>query len=276
MKLLFIGDIVGRPGRAALRQHLPRLVERSGADLVIANGENAAAGFGITASVADEIFAAGVDVITTGNHVWNKKEAEQLLAQNDRILRPANYPPQAPGQGAGVFESRGGSTVAVLNLSGRVFMDCIDCPFREAEKQVAQLAARTSLIVVDMHGEATSEKRAMGWMLAGRVSAVIGTHTHVQTADAQVLPPGTAYITDVGMVGPHVSVLGVEPAIVIERLFKRKMPAKFELARGPVMIAAAVVDIEEESGRARSIEALQEVVPDPLGGSTDERVAGFR
>jgi len=269
MNVLFIGDVVGRPGRAALRHHLSDLVERCRPGLVIANGENAAAGFGITASVADEIFAAGVDVITTGNHVWNKKEAEQLLAQDERILRPANYPPEAPGRGAGVFESRGGLPVAVLNLSGRVFMDCIDCPFREAEKQIAQLRPRTPLIVVDMHGEATSEKRAMGWMLAGRVSAVIGTHTHVQTADAQVLPRGTAYITDVGMVGPHESVLGVEAGIVIER-FKRKTPVKFELARGPVMIGAAVVDIDEESGCARSIEPLQEVVPDPLGGSANE------
>jgi metallophosphoesterase (TIGR00282 family) len=268
MNILFIGDIVGRPGRTALRQALPGLVERCQPGLVIANGENAAAGFGITSAVAEQIFAAGVDVVTTGNHVWNKKEAEQLLAQHDRVLRPANYPPQAPGRGAGIFQSRGGLPIAVLNLSGRVFMDCIDCPFREAEKQIAELRPRTPLIVVDMHGEATSEKRAMGWMLAGRVSAVIGTHTHVQTADAQVLPGGTAYITDVGMVGPRDSVLGVEAGIVIER-FKRKTPAKFELARGPVVIGAVVVDIDEESGCARSIELLREVVPDPLGGSAN-------
>jgi len=269
MNVLFIGDIVGRPGRRALKAALPALIERSQADLVIANGENAAAGFGITGPVADEIFAAGVDVITTGNHVWNKKEAEQLLAQEPRVLRPANYPPAAPGCGAGVFAARNGLSVAVWNLCGRVFMNSIDCPFREARKLVAELGDRARVVVVDMHAEATSEKVAMGWMLDGKVSAVIGTHTHVRTADAQVLPGGTAYITDVGMTGPRDSVLGVDTEAVIEH-FVTRMPARFKPAGGPVIVSAAVVDIDEESGRARSIRGLQEVVPDPGERSADE------
>jgi metallophosphoesterase (TIGR00282 family) len=269
MNLLFIGDIVGRPGRAALKHALPALAERWHAGIVVANGENAAAGFGITPSVAQEIFAAGVDVITTGNHVWNKKEAEQLVAQDARVLRPANYPPTAPGRGVGVFHSREGTAVAIVNLCGRVFMDCIDCPFREAERQVEQLQSQARVIVVDMHAEATSEKVAMGSMLDGQVSAVIGTHTHVQTSDAQVMAGGTAYITDIGMVGPRDSVLGIEAQVIIKR-FLNRMPAKFELARGPVVIGAAVVDIDEDSGRARSIRPILEVVPDPLGASAGQ------
>jgi len=269
MKLLFIGDIVGRPGRSALRQALPALVERFQPGLVIANGENAAAGFGITPSVAQEMLTAGVDVITTGNHVWNKKEAQQLLVQEARVLRPANYPPEAPGRGAGIFPSRNGAPVAVINLCGRVFMDCIDCPFREVERRIPELRDQARMVVVDMHAEATSEKLAMAWMVTGRVSAVIGTHTHVQTADAQVMPGGTAYITDVGMVGPRDSVLGIEAGLVIER-FRRRLPVKFELARGPVTVGAVVVDIDEESGCARSIEPLLETMPDPLGEATDE------
>lgn len=269
MNLLFIGDIVGRPGRRALRQALPELSERWQPGLVIANGENAAAGFGITPSVAEEIFAAGVDVITTGNHVWNKKEAAQLLAQDARVLRPANFPPQSPGRGWGVFAARNGSPVGVINLCGRVFMQCTDCPFREAEQRIAELQAQARMIVVDMHAEATSEKLALGWMVSGRVSAVIGTHTHVQTSDAQVMAGGTAYITDVGMVGPRDSVLGIEAGLVINR-FRTQMPTKFELARGPVIIGAAVVEIDEKSGLARSIRSLTEVVPDPLGEAANE------
>jgi hypothetical protein len=269
MKLLFIGDIVGRPGRRALRQALPGLIKRFEPGLVIANGENAAAGFGITSSVAQEILTTGVDVITTGNHVWNKKEAEQLLAQEARVLRPANYPPGAPGRGFAVFPCRDGTPVAVLNLCGRVFMDCIDCPFREAEQRIPELRDQARVVVVDMHAEATSEKLAMAWMVTGQVSAVIGTHTHVQTADAQVMPGGTAYITDVGMVGPRDSVLGIQAGLVVER-FRRRLPVKFDLARGPVIIGAVVVDIDQESGCARSIERLVKTVPDPLGEATDE------
>jgi hypothetical protein len=276
MNILFIGDIVGRPGRRAVQHALPELAACTHADLVIANGENAAAGFGVTASVTQEIFAAGVDVITTGNHVWNKKEAERLLAQESRLLRPANYPPGAPGQGAGVFAARGGTPVAVLNLSGRVFMDCLDCPFREAERQLPALAQAARVIIVDMHAEATSEKLAMAWLMKRlreergvQVSAVIGTHTHVQTADAQVMPWGSAYITDVGMVGPRDSVLGIAPELIIER-FIRRMPVKFELARGPVVIGAVTVGIDEESGAARGIDTILEVVPDPLGEERDE------
>jgi hypothetical protein len=269
MNLLFIGDIVGRPGRRALQQALPGMVERWQADFVIANGENAAAGFGITPAVAQEILTAGVDVITTGNHVWNKKEAEQLLAEEARVLRPANYPPAAPGRGAAVFATRSGVPVGVINLCGRVFMDCVDCPFREAERQLTELHEQARVLVVDMHGEATSEKLAMGWMLDGRASAVIGTHTHVATADAQVLPAGTAYITDVGMTGPRDSVLGIEPRLIIRR-FNSKMPVRFKLAGGPVVVGAVVVDIDEESGRARSIRALQEVVAGSGAEPADE------
>lgn len=259
MRILFIGDIVGRPGRRAAQQVVSDLVQRWDVEFVIANGENAAAGFGITGPVAQEILSAGIDVITTGNHVWNKKEAVALLAQEPRVLRPANYAPGAPGRGAAVFAARNGARVGVINLCGRVFMECVDCPFRAAEQHIAALRQQAAVVVLDMHGEATSEKLALGRMVDGQVSAVIGTHTHVQTADAQVLPGGTAYITDVGMVGPRDSVLGIEPGAVIER-FRTGMPQRFKLAAGAVVFCAVVLEVDPESGRARNIVPLQQVV----------------
>jgi metallophosphoesterase (TIGR00282 family) len=262
VRILFIGDIVGRPGRRAVRELLPALRSDYAIELTVANGENAAAGFGITAKVVQEILEAGVDVITTGNHVWNKKEAEQVLAQQPRVLRPANYPPDVPGAGSGVYQAAGGQAVAVLNLCGRTFMDPMDCPFRVGRAEVERLRQTAPVVLVDMHAEATSEKLAMVWYLDGEVSAVIGSHTHVATADARVTPGGTAAITDLGMTGPRDSILGVEPQAVLRR-FVTRMPVKFNLAKGPVLLSGVVVDVDEASGLARGIERIERTVGMP-------------
>ncbi|HPC75061.1 MAG TPA: TIGR00282 family metallophosphoesterase [Syntrophales bacterium] len=255
MKLFFIGDIVGKPGRRALRALLPAVIHRHDIDLVVANAENAAAGFGVTRTVVEEIYASRVDVLTTGNHVWDKKEVMEFIDEYETLLRPANYPEGTPGRGTVLLSARNGCSAAVINLSGRVFMKPVDCPFRVAESEIRKLRNRTNVIIVDMHAEATSEKQALGWFLDGEVSAVIGTHTHVQTADEQILPKGTAYITDVGMTGPFDSVIGVEKEMVIER-FLTYRPNKFDVARGDVRLQGAVVDIDPETGRARAIERL--------------------
>lgn len=260
LKVLFIGDIVGKPGRTAISAHLHRLVEEKGIDLVIANCENAAGGFGVTEKVASDLFGLGVRIMTSGNHVWDKKEAVPYLAKEERILRPINYPPGAPGFGSIVLKVRDGLEVAVLNASGRVFMPNIDCPFRVSEREVRRLREKTRIIIVDFHAEATSEKIAFGYFLDGRVSAVIGTHTHVQTADEKILSGGTAYITDVGMTGPADSVIGVEKEQIIER-FLTAMPCRFEVAKGPVVFSAVAVGIEEDTGLASSIERLQLEAP---------------
>ncbi|MCK5139607.1 MAG: TIGR00282 family metallophosphoesterase, partial [Thermodesulfovibrionia bacterium] len=210
MKVLFVGDIVGEPGRKALRQGLPKLVEKLKIDFIIANAENAAGGFGITKPIGEELFAYGIDVLTSGNHIWDKKEAITYIPQEHRLLRPANYPERVPGKGSIVTSTDTGEKIAVLNISGRVFMRQIDCPFSVSEREIQKLKEQTGIIVVDFHGEATSEKLAFGWFLDGKVSAVIGTHTHVQTADETILPKGTAYITDVGMTGPVNSVIGIK------------------------------------------------------------------
>jgi len=257
MRLLFLGDIVGSPGRKALRESLGELVGRHDVDFVVANGENAAGGFGITPKAADQIFATGVHVLTSGNHIWDKKEALAFIEEEPRLLRPANYPEGAPGRGEGVFVSPSGPKVAVLNLSGRVFMAALDCPFRHALRRVEALRRETPILIVDFHAEATSEKIAMGRMLDGRVTAVLGTHTHVQTADERLLPGGTAYITDVGMTGPKESVIGTDPEIVIGR-FLSQMPARFETAKGDWQLDAVLLDIEDDTGRPRSIERLRE------------------
>ncbi|HHY33412.1 MAG TPA: TIGR00282 family metallophosphoesterase [Firmicutes bacterium] len=257
-RILFIGDIVGKPGRRVCQALLPDLVQELGADAVIANGENAAGGFGLTAETADEIFRSGVNVITTGNHVWNKREFYPVLAANERVLRPANYPPGAPGRGVTVVQLASGLRLCVVNLAGRVFMGPVDCPFRAADRILEEQTSKCDVIVVDFHAEATSEKVALGWYLDGRVACVVGTHTHVQTADERVLPSGTAYITDLGMTGPVDSVIGVRKDIIVER-FLTGLPAKFETASGVAQLSGAVVTVDASTGKAKSIERVLRV-----------------
>lgn len=255
VNILFIGDIVGKPGRQAVSRELHRLVDRFSVDVVIANGENASGGFGITAETARELFACGIHLFTSGNHIWDKKEALEYLKREERIIRPANYPDGAPGKGSTIFTTPGGVKVGVLNLEGRVFMDALDCPFRTADREIVALAASTNIIIVDFHAEATSEKSSLGWYLDGRVSAVVGTHTHVQTADERLLTAGTAYITDVGMTGAFDSVIGVRKDEPIYR-FLTQLPAKFEVAKKDLRINAVVLAIDEASGKALGIERV--------------------
>ena len=259
MNLLFIGDIVGRPGRAAIRQRLPELLSRYQIEFTIANGENAAGGLGITPSVAEDLLSAGVDVLTTGNHVWRHREFLEYAEAERRVVRPANFPPGTPGRGAEVYVTPHSGPVGVLNLVGRVFMEPLECPFRAADRGIESLRGKTNVIVVDIHAEATSEKVALGWYLDGRVGAAIGTHTHVQTADERLLPNGTAYITDVGMTGPRDSAIGMRRETVIER-FLTGMPTRFEVATGPTILSGVVVAIDAETGRARSIERVVELI----------------
>lgn len=252
MRIFFIGDIFGSPGRKAVLDHVSDIVQQKRIDLVIANGENSAAGFGITPRLADELFHHGIEVITTGNHVWDKKEIYEHFAIRPRLLRPANFP-DSPGKGVYCGETRAGVPYAVLHLMGRVFMQTLDCPFRVVDAELARLPADCRVRIVDFHAEATSEKQAFGWHLDGRVSAVIGTHTHVPTADERVLPRGTAYITDVGMTGPYESVIGVNKEIAL-RKFLNQMPARYEPAEGDVRLCGVIVDADEQTGHARSIE----------------------
>ncbi|HON58427.1 MAG TPA: TIGR00282 family metallophosphoesterase [Smithella sp.] len=253
MKIMFIGDVVGSPGRMAVRELLPPLIAKKKIDFVIANCENVAAGFGVTRKVVDELYQSRVDALTSGNHIWNKKEVLDFIGDDEKLLRPANYPAAAPGVGAVVLPAKTGELIAILNLAGRVFMHPSDCPFATARQKVAELRARTKVIIVDMHAEATSEKRALGWYLDGQVSAVVGTHTHVQTADEEILPQGTAYISDAGMTGPFDSVIGVKKEAVIER-FLTQMPNKFELAKDDIRMQGVILEIDSASGRAQSIE----------------------
>jgi metallophosphoesterase (TIGR00282 family) len=255
MKLLFIGDIVGRPGRDLVRVGVGALVAHHGINLVIANGENSAGGNGITREIGDSLLAQGVDVITSGNHVWDKKEVFEYIGVEPRLIRPVNYP-DAPGRGSYVARTADGHSVGVLNLMGRVHMVNLDDPFRAADREVTALAERTRIIFVDFHAEATSEKIAMGWFLDGRVTAVVGTHTHVQTADERVLPGGTAYITDVGMTGPHDGVIGVEKAPVIQK-FLSGMPTRFEAASGDPILHGVLVTADDASGKATGIARLR-------------------
>lgn len=260
MRTLFIGDIFGRPGRTIVKDKLAGLVREKSIDLVIANGENAAAGFGITPALAEELFDLHIDVITTGNHVWDKRELIdyfQLADSNGhgpakRLLRPANFPPSMPG--SGLYQGcKDNIPYAVINLQGRVFMASNDDPFRVADNLLKKIQAK--LIFVDMHAEATSEKMSLGWYLDGRVTAVLGTHTHVPTADERVLPNGTAYVTDVGMTGPFDGVIGVKKELIIEK-FLTNMPVRFEAATGDARLCAVVIDCDENTGKARSIERL--------------------
>lgn len=256
MKILFIGDIVGRPGRQLVREALPRLVDRHMIDLVVANGENSAAGFGLTPDVVSELLDMGIDVLTTGNHVWDKRDGLSSLEQEPALLRPANYPPETPGRGVGVFRTPGGVSVAVVNLEGRVFMSGLDCPFRKADAILKELDAGQRIILVDFHAEATSEKGALGAYLDGRVSAVIGTHTHVQTADERVLPGGTAFISDAGMTGARDSVIGIRKELSIQR-FLTQMPVRYEIAKNDPVLCGVVISINESTGRASGIERVQ-------------------
>ncbi|HXU16045.1 MAG TPA: TIGR00282 family metallophosphoesterase [Terriglobales bacterium] len=260
MKILFIGDIFGRPGRTIVRDKLKDLVREYSIDLVLANGENAAAGFGITPTLAEDLFELGIDVMTTGNHIWDKREIIDYFNSADghsdsparRLLRPANYAPELPGRG--FYEGRKNDVpYAVINLQGRVFMAANDDPFRKTDELLKQIKAK--IVFVDIHAEATSEKIALGWYLDGRVSAVVGTHTHVPTADERVLPGGTAYITDVGMTGPYDSVIGVNKEQIITR-FLNNMPTRFEAATGDARLCAVTVDADDATGKARSIKRI--------------------
>ncbi len=256
MKVLFIGDIFGEPGRRALARAVPKLVAQRQIDIVIGNGENAAGGFGITPELAEELFDLGLAVITTGNHAWDKKEILDYFPREPRLLRPANYPSGVPGYGSVVVESASGEQLGVLQLMGRAYMPTLDCPFQVAKKELAVLKKRTVAVIVDMHAEATSEKMAMGHYLDGEVVAVVGTHTHVQTADDQILPKGTAYLTDIGMTGPLHSVIGVKKELAIEK-FLTGMPRRFEVASGPSVFCAVLLELDARLGKALSIERIR-------------------
>jgi 2',3'-cyclic-nucleotide 2'-phosphodiesterase len=255
MKLLFIGDIFGKPGREIVRRGLPALIEHHEIDFVIANGENAAAGFGITGDIADVLFGYGIDVMTSGNHVWDKKEVLDYIPRQPRLLRPANFPAGVPGRGSYLGRTRTGEPVGVVNVMGRIFMTPLDDPFAVALREIEALRAKTRVIIVDFHAEATSEKVAMAWHLDGRATAVLGTHTHVQTADERLLPKGTACMTDVGMTGPHDSIIGVTVEAALGR-FLNAMPARFESASGPGRLNATVITADPATGKATRIERL--------------------
>ena len=252
MRLLFIGDIIGRPGRELLRKGLKGLVDHHAVDFVIANAENSAAGFGITKDIGDTLLEYGVDVMTSGNHIWDKKEALEYIAKERRLLRPANYPAGSPGRGSAVIESGDGRPVGIINVQGRVFMVAIDDPFAVVLKEIESLRARTKIIVVDFHAEATSEKVAMGWHLDGKATLVVGTHTHVQTADERILPNGTAYLTDSGMTGPHDSIIGMEREPALSR-FLTALPSKFEPATGNPRLNGVIVDADDTTGKALAV-----------------------
>jgi metallophosphoesterase (TIGR00282 family) len=259
VKVLFLGDVFGKPGRQAVQRLVPRLIAREAIDLVVANAENSASGIGVTPDSAEELLAAEVNLLTSGNHIWAKREIVAYLeAPGSRLLRPANYPPGTPGRGRAVVSTPDGRRLGVVNVEGRVFMRSLEDPFRVALAEVEALRAEgVRCILVDVHCEATSEKNAIGWFLDGKVSAVLGTHTHVQTADARVLTNGTAFVTDVGMCGPWDSIIGVKKELVIER-FLSSRPVSFEPAKRDVWLQGAIVDIDEATGKARSIQRVQE------------------
>lgn len=258
MKILFIGDIVGRPGRSIVRSLLPELRKEFSPDIVIANGENAAAGVGITKKIYDELMNYGIDVITMGNHIWDRRDFLPDISSCPNLIRPANYPEGVPGIGYKVFS---GSRVkyGVTNLVGRVFMPCIDCPFRIADSLLLKMKGETPIIIIDFHGEATSEKNALAWFLDGKVSAVIGTHTHIQTADERILPQGTAFITDAGMVGAYDSIIGVQKEQIIKR-FWLSIPEHFEPEKnGPGLFNGLIIDIDDKSGKAKEIKRIYRI-----------------
>lgn len=257
MRILFIGDIVGEPGRKAVKELVPKITKREKIDFIVANGENAAGGSGVTPALVDELLSYGVDVITSGDHIWKRKEIIDRIALDARILRPANYPREAPGFGSTVVQSKAGVDVGVINIQGRVFMQAIEDPFRVVKSDLDRIKNKARVIIVDVHAEATSEKIALGWFLDGLVSAVIGTHTHVQTADEKILPQGTAFLTDAGMTGPFDSVIGRNKEQILAR-FMTQMPTKFEMAEGDIQLHGAIIDIDEKTGKANSIKRVQE------------------
>ena len=256
MRILFVGDIVGKAGRQAVEGLLERCVADHQIDFTVANGENAAGGMGITPVIASEFLDLGIDVLTSGNHIWAKKEIIPFLDEEERLLRPANYPDRVPGRGAGVFRLGNGKKIGILNLEGRVFMRNLECPFRVGEKEVEKLKEQTPIILVDFHAEATSEKVALAWFLNGKVSAVVGTHTHVQTADERILSGGTAYITDAGMTGPLASVIGIRRQIALER-FLTQVPIKFDVATEEIELQGVILEVDEQTGKSRSIERVR-------------------
>lgn len=256
MKVLLVGDIIGKPGRQAVREILPRLRAEKTLDFCIANGENSAGGLGITPPLVDELIRYGADVITSGNHIFKKREILRFLETTQVLLRPANYPSGAPGRGEGLFTTPTGSPIAVLHLMGRVFMEAVDCPFQRAETLLGDLRRRAKVIIVDMHAEATSEKQAMGWFLDGKVSAVIGTHTHVQTSDERILPGGTAFMTDAGMTGPTESVIGMDKDTILKK-FLTHVPQKFVVAGSGIEFQGVIVEVDPLSGKSTGIERVK-------------------
>ncbi len=258
MRVLIIADIFGEVGREAVRILLPEIKAEEKIDMCIANGENAAGGFGITPKIADHLYSFGVNMITMGNHIWDRKEVLNIINE-EKLIRPANYPPGVPGEGWRLITTNEGIKVGIINLCGRVYMSNIDCPFRAADKIIPELRKDTNIIIVDMHAEITSEKVALGWYLDGRVSAVIGTHTHVPTADERILPEGTAYITDIGVTGSLDSVIGIKKEIAIQR-FLTQMPIRFEAAKGNIVLAGVIIDIDNLSGKATSIKRIKKSV----------------
>lgn len=259
MRILFIGDIVGRPGREIVKILLPELKREFGFDFVIANVENAAGGSGITPKVADELFGYGIDAFTSGDHIFKKRDALLIINDEPRLLRPANFPSVSPGRGAGIFKTKSGEAILLINLLGRVFMEARECPFRVVREEIDK--NKSNIIIVDFHAEATSEKVAMGWFLDGVVSAVIGTHTHIQTADEKILPKGTAYITDAGMTGSHRSVIGRRIEDVLTR-FITQVDQRFEVANQDLRLQGVVLNIDKDSGKARSIARIQRKLND--------------
>lgn len=256
MRILFIGDIVGKPGRRAIFELLNNIKDSYNVDLIIANAENASGGFGVTLKIIRELLDNGIDLLTSGNHIWDKKEIVEWFNEEKHLLRPANYPAENPGAGSAILRTPLGENIGVLNLLGRVFMNTVNCPFKTAIEEVNKLKEKTNVILIDIHAEATSEKIAMGWFLDGKVSAVIGTHTHIQTADERILPKGTAYITDVGMTGAMDSVIGIEKEIVIER-FLTQRPQRFKVAKRDIQLNAVLIDIDPQTGKSNSIKRLK-------------------
>lgn len=256
MNVLFIADIYGSPGRKAVRDLIPELVDAMSIDFVIGNVENAAAGFGVTKDIIEELKGLGLECMTSGNHIWDRRESLPLLDSEPLLLRPHNYPQGVPGTGSKVFQTRGGVKVGVLNMMGRVFMREIECPFRTGEREVARLREETPIIFLDFHAEATAEKVALGWYLDGKISALVGTHTHIQTADERILPQGTAYLTDAGMTGAYDSVIGVRKELAIQK-FLTQLPTRFEPATGDVRLCGVHLDVDESTGRCRHIERIQ-------------------
>ncbi|HHY42249.1 MAG TPA: TIGR00282 family metallophosphoesterase [Thermoanaerobacterales bacterium] len=258
LRILMIGDIVGRPGRTIIREKLLNIKNKYEADFVIANGENAAGGNGITEKIAQELFISGIDFLTMGNHIWDNKDVFNFIETENRMIRPANYPSTAPGKGYQIVQT-GKGMIGILNISGRTFMPPLDCPFRTADEIIQKISRVTNIIIVDFHAEATSEKIAMGWYLDGKVTLVAGTHTHVQTADEKILPNGTAYITDIGMTGPVDSVLGIDKESVINK-FITQLPVRFEVAKGPAELNGILVEVNELTGKAIAISRIRETM----------------